>query len=537
MFPFTEPALAFLRIPTSQNALAAAILPLAALLSWRIWRFTIQPFFFPNEPEELPYWIPYFGHARSFFQDFNAALDNGRKYFKDTKVPYSVWIAGTRIYIVTAPTDVADLDRNTTTLSYHDTIRDMYKWIGATQDTINKLFVLDPSTPYNANLSRPILAVSMLTEYHRQQASPGKKLDELLHDRIIPSMYHALDFDDLHEHPSVLGRTAEGVRISLLDLCSQLFVRSTAEAFLGRTIWKVNPDLLRSFRAWERTNWKFMYQIPEFMSKDMMSAKDDIIHTFVKYFQVPIAERRDSSFFAQTVESMLREMECSEQEMAKIFLLHFWAILGNVYKVAFWAIAYLVYDAKLLEDIRTEIVPAMEDHKLNEEHLIENSPRLHSLVNEVLRLCVTSGLVRDIVKPTLIQGKVLREGSKLMIPYRQLHLNRDVWGQDPCSIKPERFVINTKLINSKSYRPFGGGHTLCPGRFLARRSVSFAVALLVGRFNISVDTERKENGEQKKAGDSVLSFPKMDTTKPSPGASLPHEGDDVIVFLRKYTKF
>jgi hypothetical protein len=28
------------------------------LLVWRIWTFTIRPYFHPEDPRELPYWIP-----------------------------------------------------------------------------------------------------------------------------------------------------------------------------------------------------------------------------------------------------------------------------------------------------------------------------------------------------------------------------------------------------------------------------------------------------------------------------------------------
>jgi hypothetical protein len=34
---------------------AAAVL---ALLLWRLWRFTITPALYPDDPKELPYWIP-----------------------------------------------------------------------------------------------------------------------------------------------------------------------------------------------------------------------------------------------------------------------------------------------------------------------------------------------------------------------------------------------------------------------------------------------------------------------------------------------
>jgi hypothetical protein len=33
-------------------------LPIIVLLLWRLWRFTIVPFLFPNQPRTLPYWLP-----------------------------------------------------------------------------------------------------------------------------------------------------------------------------------------------------------------------------------------------------------------------------------------------------------------------------------------------------------------------------------------------------------------------------------------------------------------------------------------------
>ena len=34
------------------------LLVITALLLWRLWTFTILPWLNPNEPKEVPYWIP-----------------------------------------------------------------------------------------------------------------------------------------------------------------------------------------------------------------------------------------------------------------------------------------------------------------------------------------------------------------------------------------------------------------------------------------------------------------------------------------------
>src|SRR4051794_6352247 len=95
----------------------------------------------------------------------------------------------------------------------------------------------------------------------------------------------------------------------------------------------MNPHLIKAFRQWERTNWKFMFQLPEFISKNMMAGRDEIIHTFVLYFRLPPEERKDCGYFMKPAEKMVRDLGCNEQHMAKIFMLQLWAsVLPQPYK-------------------------------------------------------------------------------------------------------------------------------------------------------------------------------------------------------------
>jgi hypothetical protein len=107
---------------------------------------------------------------------------------------------------------------------------------------------------------------------------------------------------------------------------------------------------------------------------------------------------------------------------------------------------------------------------------------------------------------------------------------------------PDRFVRDSKLYSSRSYRPFGGGHSLCPGRFFAKRTIAYVLAAMVTKFDIRVDIERTrrsvgtKRGSRKAeaAGIDSINFPRVDISKPSPGASLPVvHGEDVFLVLRK----
>ncbi|UNI23245.1 hypothetical protein JDV02_009077 [Purpureocillium takamizusanense] len=408
----------------------------------------------------------------------------------------------------------------------------MYKWIGVSEDGFNKMFNVDESCKHNVGMPHALAPAVMINEYHRRQTKPGHLFDDLLHKRTIPGLDQT--FQEIVDgcSSSIVGQSAdEATSVSLLGLCTDLFLRGTTTSFLGQKIWEVNPSLLDSFALWERTNWKYMFQMPEFISGDMVSARDAIIGTFAEYLAIPASERSDSIDFQKSVEAMMRDVGVDEKDMAKVFMLHFWAVLGNIYKVAFWAIAHLAYDPNLLDALRAEVAPAVKDGQLDEAFLAANCPLLESLLSEVLRLTVATALVRDVVAPTHIRGKTLQPGSKILVPYRQLHQNRSVWGEDPLTLEPARFVAEPKLTSSKSYRPFGGGHTLCPGRFLAKRAMGYAIAALITKFELRLDVERT----RKAVGGSGKSvrFPRMDSTKPSPGASLPHRGEDVFLLLKE----
>lgn len=89
--------------------------------------------------------------------------------------------------------------------------------------------------------------------------------------------------------------------------------------------------------------------------------------------------------------------------------------MGNVYKFAFWLTAHLARDSALQEKIRQEVTPAVRDRVIDEKYLQEQCPVLESLSLEVLRLTVISPHARVLVEPTVLGGKTLKPGNKIMV--------------------------------------------------------------------------------------------------------------------------
>jgi len=158
------------------------------------------------------------------------------------------------------------------------------------------------------------------------------------------------------------------------------------------------------------------------------------------------------------------------------------------------------------------------DGEVDIHKLLENSPLLEASFHETLRVTSINSSARDIEAPVIVGNKTLQPGSKLLMPYRQLHLEESVFGPQPKRFNPDRFLKNEGLSRSPNFKPFGGGSTLCSGRFIAKRQVMAFVASVIHLYEL-----RLQNPKQP--------FPRMDETKPTLGIMDPLKGDDVVLIV------
>lgn len=209
------------------------------------------------------------------------------------------------------------------------------------------------------------------------------------------------------------------------------------------------------------------------------------------------------------------------------------SINGNAYQSLFWLIAHVLFDKSLCGSLKAEMRPALDPKStagVNMAYLLDTKtcPLLNSLYEEVLRTTNDPMGVRVVTDNVTIGSKVLCPGHKLLMPYKQLHFNPDIFGSDAASFDPRRFQQRSEsekgvpLAKSSWFRPFGGATGYCPGRFLARREVFLFTALMLFRF------ETKVFGRMGKKP----AFPRIDTATPTGGILRPIPGDDVLLEVR-----
>jgi cytochrome P450 len=148
----------------------------------------------------------------------------------------------------------------------------------------------------------------------------------------------------------------------------------------------------------------------------------------------------------------------------------------------------MLFSPDLVECVRAETQQAITSNGLPDmEYLLNSCPVLNGIWEESLRVTAFGASVRFLTQDVEIGGKCLRKGNRIMMPQRQLHFDKRVFGEDTEVFKADRFVKSAKLKRNSSYRPFGGGATLCPGRHLAKQTSLAFVALLLHRFDIKLE--------------------------------------------------
>lgn len=201
------------------------------------------------------------------------------------------------------------------------------------------------------------------------------------------------------------------------------------------------------------------------------------------------------------------------------------SINGNPSILAFWLLGHALYHPELKEDLRREVAPAFENGIQSQpdiDYLLKQCPKLNATFYETMRIHGGASTFRRVVEDTTIANFEFKAGSDVMMPYRQLHLNKDYWGQASDEFDIEKFLEDPKLATCRTYRPFGGGATYCPGRHLAQQTALSYLATILTRFDIEVI-----------GGVKAQKFPEMDDKVPTLGIISPVPGHDVQIQVLK----
>ncbi|KAK4198937.1 cytochrome P450 [Triangularia verruculosa] len=504
---------------------------------WYKWRFTIWPMLHPNEVKELPYYVPYLGHAYSFLTNLGGLFEYGKRTFSSAQT-YLLTVAGEKMYIMSHPPNVHQV-LNRLSRDEHDHDKNYHllmRRFGISEAAITMLSQ-KPTVSFvqaNPNLEPNPQLKTMGDMAHilvRKQLNPGPAYDAF-EAVFLDNIDKAMSFDELP--PEALLSSLENTKTaSLLELVRWTFGRATVDAFFGPALLRVAPDFVHNYNTFDDNIWTFLYKLPTLGGNGNKSIKK-LRTAVVAYLGLPEAERDGASWMVKTVITEMTARGMGVHDIAGWLIIIHWGMTSNPWRLVAWMAVHLAHDASLREAVREELAPILAIPGLTNVQLqatvSTEAKHLVSLYNESLRFYNDAISVRELTRDVQsATGETLRKGNMVMLIHRHLLMDEQVWGPDAKTFQPARFLgkEGEALLRNKNFTPYGGGPALCPGRFMSKSGALMFAAWLVSRFNLEIAQGKNKNGK---------GMPRVDLqTKNGTGVGIMgvKDGDDCVVVLSK----
>lgn len=459
---------------------------LAAWAAWWYTKFKFMPIQHPREPNEMPYLIPYVGNAIPFFKNSQLFLAKAQNSVGVDKSPFAFTIFGTKFYVISDPKHAKEVDKNNGTLSFDEFIFDFVKSTGVSDEGMQACYFkkLPEHGVDFPNPSEDPIGV-LVRHMHVHQLHPGDN-QKNVEKRFLHSFDRDLQIDRIR-NSTVISNDA--VEISLYKWCGDFFTRAGEYAYFGDTLAGIDDKFSDMFYIFDELSWQITYKIPGIFAGEMKAAHAHLCQSLKLYFQTRQSERGEQAWFTNAAEKGLRSVGVTDEDIATLFLTIYLTINTNTRRAAFWMLTFLLYNPHLIEAVLGETKAAFDAGKLIDPAYLSNHelcPQLESIWLETLRATSTGASVRCVNKDTIIGGRLLRQGNKILIPSRLLHLDGDAWGKSTREFRPKRFLSKKNSARGGSWRPFGGGSTLCTGRFVAEHMIKACVTMILHRFHLQI---------------------------------------------------
>ncbi|KAH7127206.1 cytochrome P450 [Dendryphion nanum] len=195
-------------------------------------------------------------------------------------------------------------------------------------------------------------------------------------------------------------------------------------------------------------------------------------------------------------------------EIGKMEIATLLALLSSGAITTFWMLYHIFSDPAVLAQLREEILDNLtEDGTFNSArrtiklfNLRSKCPILHSTLQETFRVHSSVQSAKTVTQDTSVDGYVFKKGGIVMIPGPVLHKNATIWGEDAENFNHQRFSaaastprtkndVTPSSIGTSTFRPFGSGATMCPGRHFSMNVILSIAAMMILQFDVVPITE------------------------------------------------
>lgn len=453
-----------------------------------------------REPPTITPTIPYVGHLLGM-------LFYGSRYIKQLGLRqkstpiFTLPLPGSRMYVVTDPLLAAAVQR-AKTLSFTPLVPDITKKVLGLDDASVAIarMNLDPGP------GEPRGFLADVQDLVARRMKPGEELNVLIRSAVSALKLH------LDKEQADLMQHRPDREVDLLEWVRHIVTLATASHFFGgRNPISQHPELARAFWDFDHGLSMLLADVwPSVTARRAYRGREKLVAALADYLEAGYWEDGACELVQERIRTALAH-GWQLREVARSELSFLFAGIVNVTTTTFWILLQVYADAELLARVRREIESVMTLKWCDRETIrtgrkssvsaVEvarsgdgfECPMLSAVYQECLRLGSETSSTRLVKEDTLLADTwFLAKGSVLQIAGGVMHADASLWGDNVAGFHPERFLQTDAGSNSSEkstakqngFRAFGGGKTLCPGRYFAMNQIQAFVIMIVLQFDL-----------------------------------------------------
>lgn len=237
---------------------------------------------------------------------------------------------------------------------------------------------------------------------------------------------------------------------------------------------------------------------------------------FEKYYLAGGHEQ--GSVLTQARYKIARQKDIAVKDIARLEVTMIIGILTNTVPSGFWMIYFMYSQPDLLAELREELDAIVEPiskysehgadtndgaytHVLNLNRIKDECPLFNGTWQETLRSTTCGISSRIVTRDILLNDRfLLKKDAVVELPNNATHSSPDLWGRSVERFNPRRFLkpnVSDPPLTSEekaagdkhkipraTFRPFGGGTSLCAGRHQASNQLLGAMAMFCAGFDV-----------------------------------------------------
>ncbi|KAK2007308.1 cytochrome P450 [Colletotrichum eremochloae] len=469
-----------------------------------------------DEPPSLPEMLPFVGNTYQYMTNLPRLMDRASRAMIHSDV-VKLWLGPVRLYLVKGEESVQAIFRSSSTFTYEKFILLVIKNLqGSTKEDVEKL-----SNEKSGRNKAPAPGWENVPQdqryWYQLHHLTTESLSRTESTNRLADMYTKFFGQALEKQPS-----GEWTTVRLFDFLRKDMGESALKSLCGTRILELVPDYIEQFWRFDSIGVQAVYGLPKWINPKPTEERDKLNRMTQRFMKDAFSTfdwngpDADSSWdpifgsrYVRLLMKWLADKDMSMQTRAGFHMISVLGINANTIPVTTWALMEALQDPSLLEALRDEALqtiikdPATGERSFDTAKLI-SMPLMQSVYTECMRLHVSIAITREVAQPTKLQGYRLDKGSIVQALTNLMHLDEQIWSQEghPASeFWAERHIKHVKKVDESTgavsterqfvmgakpseFFPYGGGISICPGRFFAKQEILLTIAMIVTRFDL-----------------------------------------------------